>query len=171
MNILTIISFCIPSIVVGVVSYYFFYLHYKNEKNRRNYLLLKENQKNALPVRLQAYERMTLFLERISPSKLLMRVPPASQDKKAYELLLIQHIDNELEHNVAQQIYISEKTWNIIKATKSVTIQIIQKIANDPNIASAEQMRTAILSEFISKSSPSNNAISHLVNEVKEFLG
>lgn len=171
MNLLNVISYCIPAVIVGIVSYYFFYLHYKNENNRRNYLLLKENQKQALPIRLQAYERMTLFLERINPQKLLTRIAPSSEDKKAYELLLIHHIDSELDHNVAQQIYISEKSWNIIKTAKSVTIQIIQQIANDPNIQNAEQMRMAILSEFINKPAPSNNAISHLVNEVREFVG
>ncbi len=164
------LMYCIPATIVGVVAYYFFYLHYKNEENRRKYFLLKQNQKDALPLRLQAYERMTLFLDRISPQKLLMRVPPQTQDKQTYELLLIQHIDSEFEHNTTQQIYISESSWNIIKTAKSATIQIIRRIANEEQITNSEEMRTAILSQFIDKQTPSNNAISHLVNEVKEFL-
>lgn len=165
-----ILSFCIPAVVVGLVAYYFFYLHYKNEENRRKYYLLKQNQKESLPLRLQAYERMTLFLDRISPQKLLMRVPPLTQDKQSYELLLIQHIDSEFEHNTTQQIYMSEASWNVIKTAKSATIQIIRRIAMEQEITTADQMRTAILSEFIDKQTPSNNAISHLVNEVREFM-
>lgn len=169
-QVIQIISFCIPAVIVGVVAYYFFYLHYKNEENRQRFELLRQNQKDALPLRLQAYERMTLFLDRISPQKLLMRVPPATQEKQAYELLLIQHIDSEFEHNTTQQIYISEASWNVIKTAKSATIQTIRRVAMQPEITNAEEMRTAILSQFIDKQTPSNNAISHLVNEVREFL-
>lgn len=169
-QVIQIISFCIPAVIVGVVAYYFFYLHYKNEENRQRFELLRQNQKDALPLRLQAYERMTLFLDRISPQKLLMRVPPATQEKQAYELLLIQHIDSEFEHNTTQQIYISEASWNVIKTAKSATIQSIRRVAMQPEITNAEEMRTAILSQFIDKQTPSNNAISHLVNEVREFL-
>ena len=69
-----ILSYCIPAIIVGGIAYYFFSMHLKNEENRRRFLLLKENEKNALPLRLQAYERLTLLLERISPprTKVLM---------------------------------------------------------------------------------------------------
>lgn len=170
MNIIEIIAFCIPAIVVGIVAYYFFYSHYQNEEKRRKFYLLKENQKQALPLRLQAYERITLFLDRISPQKMLMRVTPVSEDKRAYELLLIQQIDSEFDHNITQQIYISEATWNVVKAAKSATIQIIRKVATSENITDADSMRTAILSEFIDKQTPSNQALSHIVNEVKEFL-
>nr|WP_264846966.1 hypothetical protein [Capnocytophaga catalasegens] len=169
-KIIEIIAYCIPAIIVGIVAYYFFFLHYKNEEKRRKFYLLKENQKQALPLRLQAYERITLFLDRISPQKMLMRVTPLSQDKRAYELLLIQQIDSEFDHNITQQIYISEATWNVVKAAKSATIQIIRKVATSENITDADTMRTAILSEFIDKQTPSNQALSHIVNEVKEFL-
>lgn len=169
-KIIEIIAYCIPAIIVGIVAYYFFFLHYKNEEKRHKFYLLKENQKQALPLRLQAYERITLFLDRISPQKMLMRVTPLSQDKRAYELLLIQQIDSEFDHNITQQIYISEATWNVVKAAKSATIQIIRKVATSENITDADTMRTAILSEFIDKQTPSNQALSHIVNEVKEFL-
>lgn len=168
---LEILAYCTPAVIVSFVSYYFFLLHYKNEENRRRFQLLKENQKNAFPLRVQAYERITLFLDRISPQKILLRVRPESSDKKQYELTLIQQIDSEFDHNTTQQLYISEASWNVVKAAKSATIQIIRKAAINPEIETAQDMQMAILSEFIEKQTPSSNAISHIVNEMKEFLG
>ena len=80
-KILEIISYSLPSLITGAVAFYFFSLHTKNEEGRRRFLLNKEAQKDALPIRLQAFERMTLFLERINPTKLLIRITPLSEDK------------------------------------------------------------------------------------------
>ena len=65
-KIIELLSYTLPAIITGLVAFYFFNLHTKNEEGRRRYLLHKEAQKAALPLRLQAYERMTLFVERIS---------------------------------------------------------------------------------------------------------
>ena len=65
-GILQLFGFLLPAVVTGVVAFYFFKLHTKNEDGRRRFLLHKDTQKNTLPIRLQAYERMALFLERIS---------------------------------------------------------------------------------------------------------
>ena len=73
-HIIELLSYTLPALITGGVAYYFFNLHTKNEEGRRRYLLQKELQKESLPLRLQAYERMVLFLERINPAKLLIRV-------------------------------------------------------------------------------------------------
>ena len=84
-KIFEILAYTIPSIVTAAIAYYFFKLHTDNEEGRRRYLLHQDIQKDTLPLRLQAYERITLFLERIDPSKMLVRVAPISDDKKDYE--------------------------------------------------------------------------------------
>lgn len=169
-QIVTFLLYCIPSLVVGAVSYYFFSLHIKNEEKRRLFLIQKENQKLSLPLRLQAYERMTLFLERISPQNLLLRIPARSLPKKEYEALLVNSIDEEFEHNLAQQIYMSENLWNIIRTAKMATIQVIRKATHDEELPDAQAMTEFIFKEFINKPSPSSSAISHLKEEVREFL-
>jgi len=78
-------AYLLPAIVVGLVAYFFFKGHISNEEGRRRYLIQKEAQKSILPVRLQAYERLTLFLERIDPNKLLLRVKPYSDNLQKYE--------------------------------------------------------------------------------------
>src|SRR5690606_7270917 len=119
--------FAIPSLITGLIAYYFFKEHIKNEDGRRRFLLKKDLQVNALPTRLHAYDRLTLFLERISPNKLLIRISPNNLNKEDYESLLVQTIEQELEHNLTQQIYVSEKCWNIVLAAKNATIQLIRK--------------------------------------------
>ena len=64
-KIIELLFFILPALLTGAIAYYFFSLHTKNEEGRRRFLLHKEMDKNTLPIRLQAYERMALFLERI----------------------------------------------------------------------------------------------------------
>ena len=71
----------LPAILVAAIAYYFFKQHIENENNIRRFKLQKSMQKETFPIRLQAYERMVLFLERISPSKLLTRIHPNSSNK------------------------------------------------------------------------------------------
>ena len=163
-EVLQLFAYAIPTVITGVIAYYFFNSHTKNEDGRRRYLLQKDAQKDALPIRLQAYERMTLFLERINPSKLLIRVSPVSADKNDYETLLVSTIENEFDHNLSQQIYISEECWNIIKAAKNATIQLIRK--SNMSADSAEKMRENVLNELLEKQSPSNAALSYIKTEV-----
>jgi hypothetical protein len=126
-RIIDLFLFAIPALITGTIAYYFFKEHTKNEDGRRRFLLQKDMQINAMPLRLQAYERMAIFLERITPSKLLIRVAPTSSNKESYESLLIANIEQEFEHNLSQQIYISDECWNIITAAKNATIQLIRK--------------------------------------------
>lgn len=162
--------FAVPSLITGFVAYYFFKEHTKNEDGRRRFLLKKDLQVNALPARLQAYERLTLFLERISPNKLLIRVSPNNLSKEAYETLLVQTIEQELEHNLTQQIYVSEKCWNIILAAKNATIQLIRKGSLSEKTVSADKLREVILMEMMDRRAPSDAALSLIKEEIAEIL-
>jgi hypothetical protein len=170
-KIVELLFYVIPAVVTGGVAYFFFNSFIKNEENRRKFLILKENQKHALPVKLQAYERMALFLERINPSKLLLRVTPYNDNKMDYCDFLIQHIEQEFEHNLAQQIYITDECWTIINTAKNTTIQTFRKTALNESIATPQALREAILSDLLEKQSPSSIALSYLKNEVLQHLG
>lgn len=165
-----VLLFAIPSLITGLIAYYFFKEHTKNEDGRRRFLLKKDLQVNALPTRLQAYERLALFLERISPNKLLVRISPNSLNKEDYETLLIQTIEQELEHNLTQQIYVSEKCWNIILAAKNATIQLIRKGSLSEKTTSADKLREVILTEMMEKRAPSDAALSLIKEEISEIF-
>jgi|SRR6056297_390266 len=167
-QILQLFAYTFPSIVTGAVAFYFFRLHTKNEEGRRRFLLHKDAQKDSLPVRMQAYERMVLFLERIAIPSLVVRVGPASENKSDYENLLIKNIETEFEHNLSQQIYMTDECWNIIKAAKSATIQMIRKAAMSET-ETADKLREDILTETMEKTSPSTTALSYLKKEIGEL--
>ena len=168
-KIIELISYTLPAIVTGLVAYYFFDLHTKNEEGRRRYLLNKEEQKNSLPLRLQAYERMSLYMERINPTKLLIRIAPISNDKNDYENLIIAHVEQEFEHNLTQQIYMSDECWTIIVTAKNATIQMIRKANMSDRVDNADKLREVVLSDLMEKQSPSNAALAYIKNEVGQL--
>ncbi|WP_159023990.1 hypothetical protein [Formosa sp. L2A11] len=168
-SIINLFLYTIPALVTGMIAFYFFKEHTKNEDGRRRFLLKKEMQVNSLPLRLQAYERMTLFLERITPSKLLIRVQPMSDNKGDYEMLLINNIEQEFEHNLSQQIYISDECWSIITAAKNATIQMVRKASMLEKTDTADKLREVVLSEMMEKRAPSDAALSFIKEEVSDM--
>ena len=169
-KIIELLSYTIPSFVTGSVAYYFFLAHTKNEERKLRLTILRENQKQSLPIRLQAYERMALFLERINPSKLVLRITSVNNDNIAYSQSLINTIEQEFEHNLSQQIYISEKCWSIIMSAKNATILIIQKTAEEESVTTAQDLREAIIKRILNSSAPSTTALAFIKDEVRNFI-
>lgn len=168
-KIIEILAYTIPSLITGGVAYYLFNLHFKDQQNTRHWLIQKDNQKMALPLRLQAYERLTLLMERINPSQLMVRINPVSNDKNDYENYVIAQIEQEFEHNIAQQIYVSDKCWTIIITAKNATVQMVRTAAKNEKVTNADELRTFVISELFDKTSPSNAALSFIKNEVAEL--
>lgn len=160
----------LPAVVVGLVSFYFFNTYSKNEENRRRFLLMRENQQTALPIKLQAYERMALFLERISPGKILFRVKPTSEDPQLFANLLIGNIEQEFEHNIAQQIYVSTECWDYVKTAKNATIGLLRKAAANTEIGNTDEFREKILNDLMEKQSPTDAALGYIKKEVKSLI-
>jgi hypothetical protein len=168
-KIIEILAYTIPSLITGGVAYYLFNSYFKDQQNTRRWLLQKDAQKDALPLRLQAYERMTLFVERINLTKLLIRITPLSQDKNDYENLVIAQIEQEFEHNLSQQIYMSDECWMIIVTAKNATIQMIRKANMSDRVDSTDKLRKVLLNDLMEKQSPSNAALAYIKNEVGEL--
>lgn len=164
-----VIAYTVPALITGGVGYYFFKEHTKSEDGRRRFLLQKDMQINTMPTRLEAYERMALFLERITPSKLLIRVSPTSTDKEDYEALLIASIEQEFEHNLSQQIYVSNECWNVITAAKNATIQLIRKATLLEKTNSANKLREIVLTEMMERQAPSHTALAYIKDEVSDM--
>ena len=168
-KIFDLLLYTVPALVTGIIAYYFFRLHTRNEDGRRRFLLHKDSQVKTLPIRLQAYERMVLFLERISPNNLIMRVSPTSSDKEAYESLLIATIEQEFDHNLSQQIYISDECWNVINVAKTATIQLIRKAGLSEKTSTSDKLREVVLTEMMEKRPPSDTALAFIKQEVGQL--
>ena len=168
-RIIELVSYTLPTLIMGFVLYHFIELYTNNEKEKRNHLLQKESKPDVLPLRLQAYERMTLFLERINPSQLLVRITPISDDKNDYANFVIAQIEQEYEHNLAQQIYISDECWSTITTAKNATIQMLLMATKNAKISDANQLREVALKELLDKQSPSGAGLIFLRNEVRQL--
>ncbi len=164
------VAYLLPAIVVGLVAYFFFKGHTANEEGRRRYLIQKEAQNKIIPTRLQAYERLALLLERIDPNKLLIRVKPFDDGIDKYEQYLIKNIEQEFEHNVTQQIYVSPECWNLVNAAKNATIHLIRQAAMHEKDGTADNMREYLLRNFMEEITPSQKALAYIKKEVSELF-
>ena len=167
-----ILAYTLPALLVFVVVWVFMHKFYKEEDARRRYLLVKESQKTTLPIRLTAYERMVLFLERISPDSLMVRMHDNSLTALQFHASLLTAIRAEYEHNVAQQVYISDEAWNMVKNAKESIIQMINACAAKvPPEAPSGTLANVILEIYNSSDeSPTLLAISFLKNEIKKYF-
>ena len=162
------IAYILPAAITGLVAYYMFNGFIKQQSSEKSLELLAQKKKETLPIKLQAYERMLLFCERINPTKILVRVKPLSENKEDYLQLLIASIEQEFEHNLVQQIYISNDVWTAILATKNTIINKLKQVSETSN--SANELRENVII-FYSKSLPqTDTAISFIKNEVKKLL-
>ncbi len=88
-----------------------------------------QNSRTVTPIKLQAYERIVLFLERISLESLLLRVSSPDMSASQLHTALLNAIRNEFEHNLSQQIYMSPQAWEVVSNASSNMIKIINSEA------------------------------------------
>ena len=119
----------VPTGIVASVSYYVVKAFLDREHERQEMKLKMQSKEVALPLQLQAYERMTLYLERIAPNNLVLRLN-ASDELKAVEMqqIMVDEIREEYNHNAAQQVYISEDGWNAVIQAKEEMIALINNV-------------------------------------------
>jgi len=130
-----IIKFTLPAVIVFLTTY-FLVKNFLDQEIRKQTLTIKRgNQEIITPIRLQAFERVALFLERINPNSIVLRVN-IHTSASMLEAEIIKTIRSEFDHNVAQQIYISKKTWDAIVKAKDETIKLV-------NVASAKVNKEA----------------------------
>lgn len=163
-----IIAYTIPSIATAAVAYYFFNEQLKEHLENRKITAIKD-ESSSTTIRLQAYERLTLFLERINPSQLMVRIIPISENKFDYQNYVIAQIEQEYEHNLSQQIYMSEECWSIITSSKNKTIQLIRAAIASETVTNADSLREYVLKNSMENVMPSKEALFFLKEEVNQL--
>lgn len=132
MNDLTeILKYILPSLVVGAATILTIKYFFDNEQKNRQAGLRDLNRSAVTPIRLQAYERIVLFLERISPANLIIRVNATEMDARSLHRVLVHTIREEYEHNLSLQIYLSIKAWELVKNGKEELIMVINQSASE----------------------------------------
>ena len=168
MEILEILKYTLPSLVVLACSYLMTkQFHQRDEKKDRMELLIGNN-KTVLPVKLAAYERLVLFLERMEPQSIVIRT--AENGMTAIELQrdLLATIRAEFEHNYSQQLYVSDNAWKAVTETKDVMVQLVNQTAQTVAVdAKALELGKKIIDNYAAlQNSPINMAISVLKTEL-----
>lgn len=131
-----------------------------------------ENTKISLPLKLQAYERICLFLERISPNNLLLRVNDPTYTAGQLQQRINMDVRDELNHNLSQQIYMSDDAWSLVKRTQEEIISIVNKAAekidrNDRGI----ELAKGIFEELLNRqSNPCDVTLLFLKDEIRRLM-
>lgn len=132
-----------------------------------------EERKQTLPIQLQAYERLTLLMDRINLLNLLKRIDPTDLNYKEQQFQLVAHIRQEFEHNVTQQLYVSDDSWFLINSAIEGTISTINNVANQqPETATGQDLNRAILNHILgtNTTSPSQMAITQMRIDVGNLV-
>jgi len=162
----------LPSVVVFLTAFYLIRQFLQARQGERMADQRKDDRRHTLPLRLQAYERLVLFLERIAPGGLVLRVHKSNMTARMLHAELTATIREEYEHNVTQQVYISDKAWARVKQAKEETIRLIN-IAYEgcPDQAPGTELSQRVF-ETASRLShmPSQEAVLVLKEEVRRLF-
>ena len=167
-----ILRMTIPALIVFFTAWVILNKMIKNDQDKRRQEIILQNSRTVTPIKLQAYERIVLFLERISLESLLVRV--STSDMKATQLhsALLSTIRSEFEHNLSQQIYMSPQAWEVVRNARSNMIKIINSEAEQmPVNAPAMVLSKQLLEKIMElETEPTRAAIDYLKGEISRMI-
>ena len=161
-----ILKYCIPALIVLLATWIVMYKLFQNEQQKREWELKKAAQKGSSPIRLRAYERLALVLERTQPEHLLMDLDVSQFTVPQLQQRLLQTIRLEFDHNMSQQIYVSEQVWDKIVAARGQMLAFVSAMAMQlpPESTSLDYAKT-LLTAYNTNGETANEAALHALKE------
>ena len=155
---LEIIKSTVPALVVFFTVYYLMKTYLDKQYQLKALEFRQNNSRTTIPSRLQAYERLSLFCERIAIPSLMLRLREEGQTNAGLRLAMLLAIQQEFEYNITQQVYVSDQLWQIIKISRDTIFMDINGLYEqvDPKGPSKE-LATILLSQVESQSANSLN--------------
>ncbi|MGE4287592.1 MAG: hypothetical protein AB7E36_02795 [Salinivirgaceae bacterium] len=169
---LEILKYTLPALIVFLTAYLILNKLITNEYKKQKVEIVLNNQKIITPIRIQAYERMVLFLERISPQSLVLRSQKPKMTNLDLQNALLRNIRSEFEHNMAHQLYVSDKAWEMVKSAKESLVKLINQnaIRVKPD-APAIQLSKLILEKMMDgENDPTQKALAFLKSEIRTLF-
>ncbi len=166
-SLLELLKYTIPAIIVLAASYMIVQKFLVSATQRKQLALLQETQDTTLRLRLQAYERMVLFVERINPRLLIPRLYDSGMSAQELSFAIVYTIRTEFEHNMSQQIYLTKNAWETVRSVKEQEIMMVNNIAATlPPDASAKELNGKIMNYLLTVEGelPTDIAL-HVLNE------
>jgi hypothetical protein len=172
MDIWDILKIILPALVVLLTAYLMLDKLLRNDENRRNFELKKNNLSTITPISLRAYERLILLLERTTPSTLILSVAKVGMTNLELQTQLLTTIRQEFSHNISQQVYVSDEVWNYIRGTQESLLQLVNNCAAkcNPNDSASTLAELIIKVYDASEHTPTELAIGKLKKEVRNFF-
>ena len=169
---LDILQIAIPSLLVFLTAWLLLRNMIRNDQDRRRQELILQNSRTITPIRLQAYERVVLFLERISLESLLIRINSPGMSASQLHTSLLNSIRSEFEHNLSQQIYMTQQAWEVVKNARSNTIKLINtEYEKIPEKATGIELSRKLLERIMDlEKEPTRTAIEYIKNEVARMM-
>lgn len=167
-----ILKITLPALIVLFTAWLMLRGLMKNDQDKRRQELLLQNTKTVTPTKLHAYERMVLFLERISLESLLVRISTPEMTASQLHSALLTTIRSEFEHNLSQQIYMSPQAWEVVRNARSNMIKIIntemeRMPAGSPGMVLSKQLLEKVMEM---EKEPTRAAIDYLKAEIARVL-
>jgi hypothetical protein len=167
-----LLRYILPSLIVFVATFLTL-KQFMDSQNRMKALELKmDNQKDMTPIRLQAYERIVLFLERINPSNLVLRVHRPGMSARMLQAELTRTIRQEFDHNLSQQIYMGNNAWELTRNAKEEMIKLVNLTAGKLNDQATGVELSQLILEATSKMEklPTQIAIDYIKEEIATYF-
>ncbi len=169
---LEILKYILPAFITFGATYFVINKFLDTEHRKQLLVLRQENQKITTPLRLQAYERLVLFLERIAMDKLVLRVTKPGMNAKLLKADLLRTIQEEFDHNLTQQLYTTNTSWETVKKAKDESLKIVNmaaaKVNPDANATDLGQQIFEIMMKL--DKSPSQIGILILKKEIRQLF-
>ena len=164
-----LLKYTVPSLVVLAAAYYLLKMFLDKESEKTQMQMRLDVQKISLPVRMQAYERLVLLLERIEPAGLLVRTNQPGMNASQLQSALIQSIRSEFEHNLSQQVYVSTKAWEMVRNAREETIKRINTSAMKltPEATSTDLASLILINDIDAEQSAVKGALDLLKAEAR----
>jgi hypothetical protein len=170
---LDILKYTLPAVLVVFAVYLVLKQLFAENARQRRYEFLRTSAQLITPARLQAYERLTLLLERITPENMLTKL--ACSEMTAYQLqtILLETIRNEYEHNISQQLYVGNDVWIMVRNARESLLQLVNGCASQlPSDASGLTLAQSMIETYnTSDQTPVELALQLLKKEMQERLG
>jgi hypothetical protein len=172
-SIVEILKITIPALAVFAAAYFLVKRFLDNDQKRREHELKKSSLGAITPLKIQAFERIVIFLERINPNSLVVRVNKNGMSARQLHLELVSAVKTEYEHNLSQQIYLSAGAWELVKTSKEEIIQLVNisssKVPSDANSSELAMMILNITAN-IGKKLPNDVAIDYIKKEIAQIF-
>lgn len=143
------LKYSMVGILIIISNYILMHNCLKNDKRIRNEQNIIPLKKKLLPIRLTAYERLIILLERISPESLVNASTEPGMGTQHLHQALLSNLHKEFQHNISQQLYVSENAWELVLTAKEEMITLYNKCAKGhPPQAPAILLGKSILNTF-----------------------